>query len=201
MNGVVFSAWLAYPVTVWPSIGGTDSKLATSHHGQPSFIDSFKRGAVALWLERKTPIQIDSNQIETLKTSKSYKASNTYKTSNIQIYQYSAASSLCGITTLFHHSFVQHRRKLSTTIGWRTVSVTDIVEQAKSLCGQYIRARLKRAGVFNRKLGLQRLRSVANLQPGGLVVCEVFAQLHAIGLELERMHPKLYSGVAKQVSD
>ena len=47
------------------------------------------------------------------------------------------------------------------------MSVTDIVEQAKSLCGQYIRARLKRSGVFNRKLGLQRLRSVANL-PGGL---------------------------------
>ena len=52
--------------------------------------------------------------------------------------------------------------------------------------------------MFNRKLGLQRLRSMANL-PGGLVVCEVFSQLHAIGLELERMHPKLYSGVAKQV--
>jgi len=90
-------------------------------------------------------------------------------------------------------------RKLSTTIGWRTISVTDIVDQAKSLCGQYIRARLKRSGMFNRKLGLQRLRSMANL-PGGLVVCEVFSQLHAIGLELERMHPKLYSGVAKQVS-
>ena len=78
--------------------------------------------------------------------------------------------------------------------------MTDIVDQAKSLCGQYIRARLKRSGMFNRKLGLQRLRSMANL-PGGLVVCEVFSQLHAIGLELERMHPKLYSGVAKQVTD
>ena len=90
-------------------------------------------------------------------------------------------------------------RKLSTTIGWRTVSVADIVTQGKSLCGQYIRSRLKRSGVFNRKLGLQRLRSVANL-PGGIVVCEVFAQLHAIGLELERLHPKLYTGVARQVS-
>jgi hypothetical protein len=89
-------------------------------------------------------------------------------------------------------------RKLSTTIGWRTVSVTEIVNQGKSLCGQYIRSRLKRSGVFNRKLGLQRLRSVANL-PGGIIVCEVFAQLHSIGLELERLHPKLYSGVARQV--
>jgi len=90
-------------------------------------------------------------------------------------------------------------RKLSTTIGWRTVSVADVVDQAKSLCGQYIRSRLKRAGLFHRKLGLQRLRSTANL-PGGFVVCEVFGQLQAIGAELERLHPKLYSGVGRQVS-
>lgn len=89
-------------------------------------------------------------------------------------------------------------RKLSTTIGWRTVSVQDIVNQAKSLCGQYMRSRLKRSGLFNRKLGLQRLRSVVNL-PGGLLVCEVFAQLQAIGLELERLHPKLYTGICRQV--
>ncbi|QQP53346.1 Bcl-2-related ovarian killer protein -like protein A, partial [Caligus rogercresseyi] len=59
-----------------------------------------------------------------------------------------------------------HRRirRLSKAIhdhGWRTVSVTDIVNQAKSLCSQYIRCRLKRSGLFNRKLGLQRLRSMA----------------------------------------
>ncbi|XP_059082149.1 bcl-2-related ovarian killer protein homolog A-like isoform X2 [Tigriopus californicus] len=90
-------------------------------------------------------------------------------------------------------------RKLSTTIGWRTVSVQDIVNQAKSLCGQYMRSRLKRSGLFNRKLGLQRLRSVVNL-PGGLLVCEVFAQLQAIGLELERLHPKLYTGICRQVA-
>nr|ACO11568.1 Bcl-2-related ovarian killer protein homolog A [Caligus rogercresseyi] len=90
-------------------------------------------------------------------------------------------------------------RKLSTTIGWRTVSVTDIVNQAKSLCSQYIRCRLKRSGLFNRKLGLQRLRSMANV-PGGIVVCEVFGQLQSIGIELERLHPKLYTGVCRQVS-
>ncbi|XP_040566976.1 uncharacterized protein [Lepeophtheirus salmonis] len=90
-------------------------------------------------------------------------------------------------------------RKLSTTIGWRTVSVTDIVNQAKSLCSQYIRCRLKRTGLLNRKLGLQRLSSMANV-PGGIVVCEVFGQLQSIGIELERLHPKLYSGVCRQVS-
>lgn len=82
----------------------------------------------------------------------------------------------------------------------RTVSVHDIVSQSKSLCGQYIRSRLKRAGLFNRKLGLQRLRSAANLPGVGVVVGEVFGQLQSIGLELERMHPKLYSGICRQVS-
>ncbi len=60
------------------------------------------------------------------------------------------------------------------------------------------RCRLKRAGLFNRKLGLQRLKSAANL-PGGIIICEVFGQLQSIGLELERMHPKLYSGICRQV--
>ena len=87
----------------------------------------------------------------------------------------------------------------ATRTGWRTVSVQDIVSQSKSLCGQYIRSRLKRAGIFNRKLGLQRLRSAANL-PGGIFVCEVFVQLQSIGLELERLHSKLYTGICRQVA-
>ena len=52
----------------------------------------------------------------------------------------------------------------------------EVVTQAKSLCGQHIRAWLKRRGLFTRKLGLQRLRSVASL-PGGLAVVDVFVQL------------------------
>ena len=76
-------------------------------------------------------------------------------------------------------------RKLSTTLGWRTVSVQEVVTQAKSLCGQHIRAWLKRRGLFTRKLGLQRLRSVASL-PGGLAVVDVFVQLEGEPL-LERV--------------
>ncbi len=72
--------------------------------------------------------------------------------------------------------------------------------QSKSLCGQYIRSRLKRAGLFNRKLGLQRLRSATDLNAKEVgEVVEVFGQLHAIGLELERLHPKLYTGICRQV--
>jgi len=97
-------------------------------------------------------------------------------------------------------------RKLSTTIGWRTVSVQEIVNQSKSLCGQFIRIRLKRNGVQNKRMGLQRLRSMLSLQNVSIhgqasqTVCEVFAQLHIIGLELERMQLSLYTGVCRQVS-
>lgn len=90
-------------------------------------------------------------------------------------------------------------RKISTTIGWRSVNVEAVVSQAKCLVTQYIRSRLKRSGLLNKKLGLQRLRSVANLA-GGWEVCEVFPRVSCIGQELERNHPKLYSSVSRQLS-
>ncbi|CAL4152048.1 unnamed protein product, partial [Meganyctiphanes norvegica] len=62
-------------------------------------------------------------------------------------------------------------RKISTTIGWRSVGISEVVNQSKFMCSQYIRSRLKRAGLLHKKLGLQRLRSVSNLQ-GGWEVCE-----------------------------
>ncbi|KAI5704622.1 hypothetical protein M8J76_006485 [Diaphorina citri] len=91
-------------------------------------------------------------------------------------------------------------RKFSNTIGWRQqIPIQDIVTQGKTLVGQYMRCRLKRSGLFSRKCGLQRLRSVASL-PGGFVIREVFPRLLTIGQELERLHPKLYSGVTRQAS-
>lgn len=49
-------------------------------------------------------------------------------------------------------------RKLSNTIGWRTVPIPteEVIAQGRVLCGQYIRNRLKRSGIFNKKLGLYR---------------------------------------------
>lgn len=67
-------------------------------------------------------------------------------------------------------------RKLST-IGWKNViPAQDIVTQGKCLCSQYVRCRLKRAGLFNKKLGLQRLRSIVGT-PSIMVVQEVFPAL------------------------
>lgn len=49
--------------------------------------------------------------------------------------------------------------------------------QGKCLCGQYIRARLRRAGVLNRKV-TQRLRNI--LEPSSHVVYEVFPALNTV---------------------
>lgn len=92
-------------------------------------------------------------------------------------------------------------RKLSNTIGWRSPQIPahDIITQGKCLCGQYIRSRLKRAGVFNRKLGLQRIRSIVGT-PTIQIMREVFPALSFVGEELERMHPRTYNGIARQIS-
>lgn len=72
-------------------------------------------------------------------------------------------------------------RKLSNTIGWKVppIPTQDIVTQGKCLCGQYIRSRLKRSGVFNKKLGLQRIRSIVGT-PSIHVVREVFPALNYV---------------------
>lgn len=92
-------------------------------------------------------------------------------------------------------------RKLSNTIGWRSpqIPAQDIITQGKCLCGQYIRSRLKRSGVFNRKLGLQRIRSIVGT-PTIQIMREVFPALSFVGEELERMHPRTYNGIARQIS-
>lgn len=75
-------------------------------------------------------------------------------------------------------------RKLSNTIGWKIPTPTpvptqDIVTQGKCLCGQYIRYRLKRSGVFNKRLALQRIRSIIGT-PSVHVVREVFPALNYV---------------------
>lgn len=117
-------------------------------------------------------------------------------------------------------------RKLSNTIGWKipsNIPVQDLITQGKCLCGQYIRFRLKRSGLFTKKLGLQRLRSIIGT-PSAHIVREVFPALNyvsiiikldfvyfflhlinfiwflKIGEELERMHPALYTNVTRQIT-
>lgn len=88
------------------------------------------------------------------------------------------------------------QRKLSN---WRNpqLPTEEIVTQGKSLCGQFIRSRLKRSGVFNKKLGLTRLRSIIGTATGA-TVRDVFPRLLTVGVELERMHPKVFVNVARQ---
>lgn len=73
-------------------------------------------------------------------------------------------------------------RKLSSTIGWKlpiAIPTADLVTQGKCLCGQYIRNRLKRSGLFTKKLGLQRLRSIIGT-PSAHIVREVFPALNHV---------------------
>ncbi|XP_064456699.1 bcl-2-related ovarian killer protein-like [Ornithodoros turicata] len=93
---------------------------------------------------------------------------------------------------------VTHR--LSTTIGWNVapVSTQEITEQAKSLCGRYLRAKLKSCGPLHRKLGLQRLKSVTNFA-GGYLTNDVAHQLRMLCSELERTYPDLFQTVTGNV--
>lgn len=78
-------------------------------------------------------------------------------------------------------------RKLSSTIGWKlpsAIPTQDLVTQGKCLCGQYIRNRLKRSGLFTKKLGLQRLRSIIGT-PSAHIVREVFPALNYVSDFLE----------------
>lgn len=71
-------------------------------------------------------------------------------------------------------------RKLSSTIGWKNaIPAQEIISQGKCLCGQYVRSRLKRAGIFNRKLGLQRILSIIGT-PSLPIVREVFQVLNCV---------------------
>ncbi|XP_063974106.1 bcl-2-related ovarian killer protein homolog B-like [Diachasmimorpha longicaudata] len=90
-------------------------------------------------------------------------------------------------------------RRISHTIGWRSVSASLelIVAQGSSLCGQYIRNRLKRSGIFQRKLGLKRVTALS--AACSTIITEVYPELIAIGVELEKMHPHLFTRIARQV--
>lgn len=78
-------------------------------------------------------------------------------------------------------------RKLSNTIGWKLPTVIptqDIITQGKCLCGQYIRFRLKRSCVFNKKLGLQRIRSFIGT-PSVHIIREVFPALNFVRIAIK----------------
>nr|BAN21024.1 death executioner Bcl-2 homologue, putative [Riptortus pedestris] len=93
-------------------------------------------------------------------------------------------------------------RKLSHSLGWGSSSEErgEIVSVGRSLCWQYMRCRLKRSGLFSKKRGLQRLRSSLSLGHGAIVP-RVLPALIALGVELERIRPEVYTGVTRQVGN
>ncbi|XP_059608864.1 bcl-2-related ovarian killer protein homolog B-like [Phlebotomus argentipes] len=85
-------------------------------------------------------------------------------------------------------------------VDYLMVSPQDIIAQGKCLCLQYIRFRLKRSGALNRKV-IQRLRTITIDSPAtNSVIRDVFPIMNGLGEELERMHPRVYSNVGRQLS-
>lgn len=70
-----------------------------------------------------------------------------------------------------------------------------------------MRSRLKRAGLFQRKLGnLRRARSAQLLLPSpstsgqhSPIMNDVYPELSSVGAELEKAHPNLYERVARRL--
>lgn len=117
-------------------------------------------------------------------------------------------------------------RKLSHTIGWRTAVPTEqIARQGKTLCVQYVRWKLKRAGAYTKKCAGALRAATAAANPaapvdgnnggasGGYFIPplqamaagadhgdgvrrEVFPAVLRVGLQLERLDPKLYAAGA-----
>ena len=72
--------------------------------------------------------------------------------------------SLRNVTRRFSNVSDTLSKKLNS---WRMItsdlSSQEVVSDGKSLCGQFIRGRLKRSGVFHKKFGLQRIRSIVSI--------------------------------------
>lgn len=89
--------------------------------------------------------------------------------------------------------------RIGSSVG-DTLMHQEVVDQAKNLCGRYLRTKLKSCAVANKKLGLQRLRSVSRLTTGTQsIVSAVDVQLKLLCAQLERGHPKLYHSVLGNV--
>ncbi|KAL3282553.1 hypothetical protein HHI36_005733 [Cryptolaemus montrouzieri] len=94
-------------------------------------------------------------------------------------------------------------RKLSTTIGWRSsvLPSQEVILAGRTLSILYIRNRLKRAGLFTRKIGLNRPRvMIGSLLVYENVIKDVFPSLNYVCMEMERMHPTVFNNVGRQLS-
>lgn len=124
-----------------------------------------------------------------------------YPKPSLSVYAAAAESAKESLSRRRKFSQVGHvvGHRLSTTIGWRTpVSSQDVVNQAKSLCGRFLRAKLRTCSAVHKKLGLQRLKSVSNMACGSNTA-EIAAELRLLTAELERIHPKLFQSVASNL--
>ncbi|XP_013780070.1 bcl-2-related ovarian killer protein-like [Limulus polyphemus] len=93
----------------------------------------------------------------------------------------------------------QVTHKLSTTMGWRAnISHNDVVNQARTMCGRYLRYKLRACGPVHKNLGLQRLRSLTKISNDPVLMSVSEELLHVTDL-LERQNPRLFLSVMDSV--
>lgn len=89
-----------------------------------------------------------------------------------------------------------------STIGWSLKSHSEIATQSRCLAAKYIRWKLRKVGLFHKRLQLQRLRSVGNLNDEhDVYINEIAIELKCLIQELERNHPKVFSSVIANAGD
>lgn len=89
-----------------------------------------------------------------------------------------------------------------STIGWSLKSHSEIARQSRCLAAKYIRWKLRKNGLFHKRLQLQRLRSVGNLiDEHDVYINEIAIELKCLIQELDRNHPKLFSSVIAHAGD
>lgn len=83
-----------------------------------------------------------------------------------------------------------------STIGWSIKSHSEIAKQSRCLAAKYIRWKLRKVGLFHKRLQLQRLRSVGNFNDDhDVYINEIAIELKCLIQELERNHPNVFNSV------
>ena len=140
---------------------------------------------------RQSPTEYLEEKIQLLKENRSSSsASNILDTISLGS-RGSKRLSQVGIAVSHH---------LSQTIGWKSLaSHQEVVEQAKCLCARFIRFKLRKDLLIQKRLNLQKLKSFCNLTLDP-ITNQVAVELKFLTIELERSYPKIYSSVINNLN-
>ena len=157
----------------------------------PPSINRRKYSLPVIYPNRQTPTEYLEEKIQLLKENRSSSsASNILDTISLGS-RGSKRLSQVGIAVSHH---------LSQTIGWKVLaSHQQVVEQAKCLCARFIRFKLRKDLLIQKRLNLQKLKSFCNLTLDPMTN-QVAVELKFLTVELERSYPNIYSSVIQNLN-